>query len=84
MLHASWMASLPGDGTFCQVLEGSALSSLYMVLGAFSHLYHDPTNLKDPGVDYKSLASPPRKSSTKLRSPSINHNHPKAMPNSLL
>ena len=52
------MASLPGDGTSCQVLEGGTLPSLYVVLGAFSHLYHDPTNLKDPGVHYKSLASP--------------------------
>jgi len=82
MLHASWMASLPDDGTFCQVLEGSTLSPLYVGLGAFSHLYHDPTNLKDPGVDYKSLASPPRKSSTKLRSPSVNHNRAKELPNS--
>ncbi len=78
------MASLPGDGTSCQVLEGSTLFSLYVVLGTFSHLYHDPTNLKDPGVDYKSLASPPRKSSTKFRSPSINHNRAKETPNSLL
>ena len=53
MLHASWMASLPGDGTSCQVPKRNTLSSLYVVLGAFSHLYHDPTDLKDPGVHYK-------------------------------
>lgn len=52
------MAALPGDGTFCQLLEGSTLSSFYVVFGAFACLYHDPTNLKGPGVDYKSLASP--------------------------